>query len=295
MADEKEVDAVTGVETTGHDWDGIRELDNPMPRWWLWTFYATIAFAAVYTVLYPAWPLVNSATTGLLGWSSRADLRTEISQVDMLNVDRETAIQTTAVSKIAASPELRQYAVAAGRAAFKVNCVQCHGSGAQGGPGYPNLNDDAWIWGGTVDEIFHSIQHGIRYGADDETRFSEMPAFGRDGILDRGQIADIAWYVRQLSNQEADAAGAERGAPLYADNCAACHGETGEGVRELGAPRLNDAIWLYGSSHAEIASQIAVPRHGVMPGWGDRLGEATVKELAVYVHSLGGGEETVEP
>ena len=295
MADEKEVDAVTGVETTGHDWDGIRELDNPMPRWWLWTFYATIAFSAVYTVLYPAWPLVNSATTGLLGWSSRGELRAEISQVNMLNVDRQTAIQTTAVSKIAASPELRQYAIAAGRAAFKVNCVQCHGSGAQGGPGYPNLNDDSWNWGGTVDDIYYSIQHGIRYGADPDTRFSEMPAFGRDGILDRSQIADIAWYVRQLSGQEADAAGVERGAPLYADNCAACHGETGEGMRELGSPQLNDAIWLYGSSHAEIATQIAVPRHGVMPGWGDRLGEATVKELAVYVHSLGGGEDSIEP
>ncbi|UIJ73303.1 cytochrome-c oxidase, cbb3-type subunit III [Aurantimonas sp. HBX-1] len=291
MADEKEVDAATGVETTGHVWDGIRELDNPMPRWWLWTFYATIAFAAVYTVLYPAWPLVNSATTGLLGWSSRADLRTEISAVDMLNVDRETAIQTTDVSKIAASPELRQYAVAAGRAAFKVNCVQCHGSGAQGGPGYPNLNDDAWIWGGTIEEIHLSIQHGIRYGADEATRYSEMPAFGRDGILDRAQISDVAWYVRQLSGQEADAAGAERGAPLFAENCAACHGESGEGMREMGAPRLNDAIWLYGGSHEEIARQVTLPRHGVMPGWEDRLGEGTVKELAVYVHSLGGGEQ----
>lgn len=291
MADEKEVDAATGVETTGHVWDGIRELDNPMPRWWLWTFYATIAFAAVYTVLYPAWPLVNSATTGLLGWSSRADLRTEISAVDMLNVDRETAIQTTDVSKIAASPELRPYAVAAGRAAFKVNCVQCHGSGAQGGPGYPNLNDDAWIWGGTIEDIHLSIQHGIRYGADEATRNSEMPAFGRDGILDRAQISDVAWYVRQLSGQEADAAAAERGTPLFAENCAACHGAAGEGMREMGAPRLNDAIWLYGGSHAEIAGQVTVPRHGVMPGWEDRLGEGTVKELAVYVHSLGGGEQ----
>jgi cytochrome c oxidase cbb3-type subunit 3 len=295
MADEKEVDAVTGVETTGHEWDGIRELDTPMPRWWLWTFYATIAFSAVYTVLYPAWPLVNTATTGLLGWSSRADLRTEISELDMLNVDRETAIQTTEVSKIAESPEIHQYAIAAGRAAFKVNCVQCHGSGAQGGPGYPNLNDDAWNWGGTVDEIFYSIQHGIRYAADDDTRFSEMPAFGRDGILDRGQIADIAWYVRSLSGQDADVAGAERGAPLYADNCAACHGDAGEGMREVGAPRLNDAIWLYGSSQADIATQIATPRHGVMPAWGERLGEGTVKELAVYVHSLGGGEEITDP
>lgn len=290
MADEREIDEVTGVETTGHSWDGIKELNNPMPRWWLWTFYATIAFSLVYVVLYPAIPLVNSATKGVLGWSSRADLREEMTLADALNVDRITAIQTSAVSKVAADPDLRQFAIAAGRAAFKVNCVQCHGSGAQGGPGYPNLNDDAWIWGGSPEEIYTTILHGVRYGDDDETRVSEMPAFGRDGILERDQIAAVAAYVRTLSGQEADAGAAERGATVYADNCAACHGETGEGVRELGAPRLDDALWLYGGSESEIMAQISVPQHGVMPGWGERLGEVTVKQLAVYVHSLGGGE-----
>ncbi|HEY9056954.1 MAG TPA: cytochrome-c oxidase, cbb3-type subunit III [Aurantimonas sp.] len=290
MAEDKDIDAVTGVETTGHSWDGIKELNNPMPRWWLWTFYATIAFSLVYTVLYPAWPLVNSATQGVLGWSSRADLREEMTLADALNVDRITAIQTSAVSKVAADPDLRQFAIAAGRAAFKVNCVQCHGSGAQGGPGYPNLNDDAWIWGGSPEEIYTTILHGVRYGDDDETRVSEMPAFGRDGILERDQIAAVTAYIRTLSGQEADAGAAERGATVYADNCAACHGETGEGVRELGAPRLDDALWLYGGSESAIMAQISVPQHGVMPGWGSRLGEVTVKQLAVYVHSLGGGE-----
>jgi len=290
MADEREIDPVTGVETTGHSWDGIKELNNPMPRWWLWTFYATIAFSLVYVVLYPALPLVNSATKGLLGWSSRADLRADIASAEARNVDRIEAIKASSVTDIAADENLRQFAISAGNAAFKVNCVQCHGSGAAGSAGYPNLNDDAWIWGGSPEEIYTTILHGVRYGDDDETRMSEMPAFGRDEILDREQIAAVAAYVRKLSGQEADAAAAASGATVYADNCAACHGEAGEGVRELGAPRLADALWLYGGSQSEIMAQVGTPQHGVMPGWGERLGEVTAKQLAVYVHSLGGGE-----
>ncbi|MEF2546004.1 cytochrome-c oxidase, cbb3-type subunit III [Aurantimonas sp. E1-2-R+4] len=290
MADEREIDPVTGVETTGHSWDGIKELNNPMPRWWLWTFYATIAFSLVYVVLYPALPLINSATKGVLGWSSRADLRADIASAQARNVDRIEAIKASSVTDIAADENLRQFAISAGNAAFKVNCVQCHGSGAAGSAGYPNLNDDAWIWGGGVEDIYTTILHGVRYGDDDETRISEMPAFGRDEILDREQIAAVAAYVRKLSGQEADAAAAASGATVYADNCAACHGEAGEGVRELGAPRLADALWLYGGSQSEIMAQVGTPQHGVMPGWGGRLGEVTAKQLAVYVHSLGGGE-----
>ncbi|HDZ72693.1 MAG TPA: cytochrome-c oxidase, cbb3-type subunit III [Aurantimonas coralicida] len=290
MADEREIDPVTGVETTGHSWDGIKELNNPMPRWWLWTFYATIAFSLVYVVLYPALPLINSATKGVLGWSSRADLRADIASAQARNVDRIEAIKASSVTDIAADENLRQFAISAGNAAFKVNCVQCHGSGAAGSAGYPNLNDDAWIWGGGLEDIYTTILHGVRYGDDDETRISEMPAFGRDEILDREQIAAVAAYVRKLSGQEADAAAAESGATVYADNCAACHGEAGEGGRELGAPRLNDALWLYGGSQSAIMAQVGTPQHGVMPGWGGRLGEVTAKQLAVYVHSLGGGE-----
>ncbi|MCB8838586.1 cytochrome-c oxidase, cbb3-type subunit III [Aurantimonas sp. VKM B-3413] len=290
MAETKDVDQVTGVETTGHSWDGIKELNNPLPRWWLWTFYGCIAFALVYSILYPAWPLLHSATSGVLGWSSRQDLRQEMASLQAENADKLAAIQTLDVDAIAADPNLKPMAIAAGRAAFKVNCVQCHGSGAEGGAGYPNLNDDSWIWGGSLDQIHTTLQHGIRYASDDDTRISEMPAFGRDGILDRNQVSDVAWYVRKISGQETDAAAAERGTQIFADNCAACHGETGEGNRDVGAPRLNDAIWLYGGSHADIMAQVNGPRHGVMPAWGQRLGETTVKELTVYVHSLGGGE-----
>ncbi|SMC99875.1 cytochrome c oxidase cbb3-type subunit 3 [Fulvimarina manganoxydans] len=288
-AHDKQVDEVTGTETTGHSWDGIKELDTPLPRWWLTIFYGTIVFAIVYTILYPAWPLVNSATGGVLGWNSRTAIQEAMAEREAQNADLIEGIKTSSVSKVVADDSLRQYAIAAGRAAFKVNCVQCHGSGAEGGPGYPNLNDDDWLWGGTPEAIETTLMHGIRYVQDDETRISEMPAFGRDGILERAQIQDVAWYVRKLSGQSAEADAAARGEAIYADNCAACHGENGEGLQDLGAPALNDAIWLYGGTHADIVAQVTAPRHGVMPAWGDRLGETTVKELAVYVHSLGGG------
>ncbi|TFF20653.1 cytochrome-c oxidase, cbb3-type subunit III [Jiella endophytica] len=290
MAETRDVDQITGVETTGHSWDGIKELNNPLPRWWLWTFYGCIAFALVYTVLYPAWPMINSATGGLLGWSSRGQLEASIEEAKAANAGKLDEIASLGVEEIAANPELRPTAIAAGKAAFKVNCVQCHGSGAEGGPGYPNLNDDSWLWGGSLDAIHTTLEHGIRYATDDDTRISEMPAFGRDGVLDRTQIGDVAEYVLSLGGRSGDEAAVEKGQAIFADNCAACHGEKGEGMHEIGAPRLNDAIWLYGSSKADIVAQVTAPRHGVMPAWGERLGETTVKELTVYVHSLGGGE-----
>jgi cytochrome c oxidase cbb3-type subunit 3 len=280
----KEIDEISGVATTGHEWDGIRELDNPMPRWWLWTFYATIVWALVYTIAYPAWPLVSSATSGMLGWSSRADLRTEMASAEAAKGDYVAAIEKASVEEILADDTLRQFAISAGSAAFKVNCVQCHGSGAAGSPGYPNLNDDEWLWGGSPEDIRTTIAHGIRFAGDEDTRISEMPAYG--DILSREEIADVVKHVVSLSGG-GDLSGP--GAEVFANNCAACHGEAGKGGAEFGAPDLTDAIWLYGSSPAEITAQVRQPRHGVMPAWQARLGETTVKELTVYVHSLGGG------
>lgn len=282
---QKEIDEISGVATTGHEWDGIKELDNPMPRWWLWTFYATIFWALVYTIAYPAWPLATSATTGILNWSSRADLQAELVSAEAAKSDYIAAIEKASVEDILADDTLRQFAISAGAAAFKVNCVQCHGSGAAGSPGYPNLNDDEWLWGGSPEDIRATIAHGIRFAGDDETRVSEMPAFA--DILSRDEIDAVVKHVLALSSG-GDVADA--GAEIFAQNCAACHGEAGKGNPELGAPDLTDAIWLYGSEPAEIAAQIRRPRHGVMPAWEARLGETAVKELTVYVHSLGGGE-----
>lgn len=285
---EKHIDEISGVETTGHEWDGIRELNNPMPRWWVWTFYATIVWALAYTVAYPAWPMISSATTGVLGYSSRADVRSELAAAQEAKAGLVEAIRIKDLGEIMADEELKRFAVSAGAAAFKVNCSQCHGSGAQGAAGYPNLNDDDWIWGGDIDAIHQTIAHGARHAQDAETRVSEMPAFA--DILDKEQIAQVAAYVVSLTGEASNPSLASAGATVFAENCASCHGEKAEGNRELGAPNLADAIWLYGSGEAAVARQVTAPRHGVMPAWSARLGDTTVKELAVYIHSLGGGE-----
>lgn len=285
---DKQIDDVSGVETTGHEWDGIKELNNPLPRWWVWTFYATIVWSIGYMIAYPAWPLINSATQGVLGYSSRQELDRTMDSVAAEQADLRTAIAEKPLDEILADETLRRFAASAGSAAFKVNCSQCHGSGAQGSPGYPNLNDDEWLWGGSIDAIHYTIAHGIRFAGDDDTRYSEMPPFG--DMLDSTQIRQVAAYVASLSMPPSDPDLLAEGATIYADNCAACHDPKGGGDEALGAPSLSDAIWLYGSSEESIRTQIRNPRHGVMPGWLDRLGETTVKQLAVYVHSLGGGE-----
>lgn len=284
----KEIDDVTGVDTTGHEWDGIKELNNPLPRWWVWTFYATIVWAIAYTIAYPAWPLISSATGGMLGYSSRGEIKKELAAAQEAKRDYVAAVEASTVDQILADDTLRQFASAAGAAAFKVNCIQCHGTGAAGSPGFPNLNDDDWLWGGKPDEIRATIAHGVRFAEDDATRISEMPAFGT--MLEPAQIKEIATYVRSLSGNTEDVSAVGDGAQLFAANCAVCHRETGKGNREFGAPNLTDAIWLYGSTEDDIIRQIRAPRNGVMPSWAGRLGDTTVKELAVYVHSLGGGE-----
>lgn len=286
---EKHIDELSGVETTGHEWDGIRELNNPMPRWWLWTFYATIVFALGYSIAYPAWPLVSSATQGVLGWSSRGQLQQTMTQVADAQSELRAAIAEKSLPEIVADDNLYRFARSAGEAAFKVNCVQCHGSGAQGSAGYPNLNDDDWLWGNDIEGIYHTIAHGVRYTQDEETHVSEMPAFG--DMLQSGEIRRIAAYVASLTATPSDASLAEEGKQLFADNCASCHGADGKGDKTMGAPNLADAIWLYGSSEAEIAAQVRKPKHGVMPAWQARLGDVTVKQLAVYVYSLGGAQQ----
>ncbi len=287
---ENEIDEISGVETTGHEWDGIKELNNPLPRWWINTFYLCIIWAIGYMILYPAWPLVSDYTRGYLGYSSRAEFSqsmTEARAEQAVYLDR---ISEASLQDISASSELRQFAFAGGRSAYLVNCSACHGLGAEGAPGYPNLNDDDWIWGGTLDDIYLTIQHGVRFTDDWDTRDSAMPAFGRDGILGRDEIVEIAAFVRSMAGLDADPALAASGAAGFADNCAACHGATGEGLRDLGAPVLADAIWFYSSDVDAIAAQITDPKHGVMPAWEARLDDGVIKQLTVYIHSLGGGE-----
>jgi cytochrome c oxidase cbb3-type subunit 3 len=288
----KRIDEPTGTETVGHEWDGIEELDTPMPRWWLWAFYATIVFSLGYVIVYPAWPLLEKGTEGVLGWTSRGQLAGELDAEARRKGPFLASLAQVPVERIAENEAMMRAAVAGGRAAFKVNCVQCHGSGAAGSEGYPNLNDDDWLWGGDLKAIEYTLTHGVRQPGGEGTRMSLMPAFGRDGILNTTQISQVSDYVLSLSGPErASAAGAE----LYATNCAVCHGPAGEGNREFGAPNLADAIWLYGRSKAQVVRQVTEGRNGVMPAWGGRLDPVTIKMLAAYVHSLGGGEAFVEP
>jgi cytochrome c oxidase cbb3-type subunit 3 len=290
----KRIDESTGVETVGHEWDGIEELNNPLPRWWLWTFYACIVFAIGYGVAYPAWPLLDKGTEGTLGWTSRGQLANEVSAEAKRKAPILAAIAATPIEQLPANPDLMRQAVAGGKAAFKVNCVQCHGSEAQGSMGYPNLNDDDWLWGGNLREIETTIVHGIRQPGDSQTRMSVMPSFGRDGILTGPQIAQVTSHVRSLSGLEKPGPAAARGAPLFAANCAVCHGADGKGLRSQGAPNLADAIWLYGGKRADITASLTKAHAGVMPAWNQRLDPVTIRMLAAYVHSLGGGEDFAE-
>ncbi len=283
----KRVDQPTGTETVGHEWDGIEELNTPLPRWWLWTFYLSIAFAVGYVVLYPAIPLLDHGTQGVLGWTSRGQLAKEMTLADQAQHSVREAIAATDIEKLPGKPELMQQAIAGGRAAFRVNCSQCHGSGAAGSQtlGYPNLNDDDWLWGGDLTSIQYTITHGVRQDEDDEKRQSAMPPF--EGVFDTAQLTALANHVLSLSGKAKDN---PVGSQIFADNCTVCHGTRGEGNRTVGAPRLNDAIWLYGGTREDIARQVLRPRMGRMPAWKDKLDPVTIKMLAVYVHSLGGGE-----
>lgn len=294
MASNKRIDEVTGVPLAGHEWDGIEELDNPMPRWWLWILYLTMIWGAVYVVLYPAWPLIDRATAGTLGWSSRGQFDQEMVADQLRKAPIRDAIAALPIEQIAENSSLYEAAVQGGASAFKVHCVQCHGSGAAGSPGYPNLNDDDWLWGGNIAEIHSSIAYGIRSPDHKGTKMSIMPAFGRDGILSPREIADVVSHVRRISKQEEPSRAAQRGAVLFENNCAVCHAADGSGDRSFGAPDLTDAIWLYGGDRAAITESVVNSRHGVMPAWDSRLDPVTVKMLATYVHALGGGEAMPE-
>ena len=287
MSDRK-TDEVTGVETTGHSWDGIEELNSPLPRWWLWTFYLTIIWGVGYVIAYPAWPLVNGATAGLLGWSTRANVAAEIATHEARNAALVADLLATDMASLDPGSDLHRYATARGGAVFRAQCSQCHGSGAQGALGYPNLLDDDWLWGGSMDDIVYTVAHGVRNDTDFDARYSQMPAFGE--MLTPDDIAATAEYVVSLSDPAHDAALAAAGAPLFAENCAACHGDTGLGNRDVGAPNLVDAIWLYGGDRDALRDTITNARFGVMPAWGQRLSEADVRAVSAYVHALGGGE-----
>lgn len=304
-------DPKTSVGTTGHSWDGIEELNNPLPRWWVWSFYLCIAFALVYSVLYPAWPLIHGATPGLLGASTRADVALDIKRFDDLNAPIKAKLVAADLTAIEKDDSLKSYAMEAGKSIFATNCAPCHGSGAAGlqGKGYPNLLDNDWLYGGAIDAIHTTITHGVRNTVDPDARnqgiymaawsdkaTGAMADLATAKLTDE-QVGQVVNFVLKISGQTADEAKATAGAAIFAENCAACHGAEGRGNRDMGAPNLTDAIWLYGGSDATLTQTIMYGRGGVMPTWGyapkgstPRLTEDQIRAVAVYVHSLGGGE-----
>src|SRR5271169_5368800 len=225
MAEQNEIDHVSGKTTTGLEWDGIKELNTPLPRWWLLTFYATIIWAIGYWIVYPAWPLMSSYTTGVLHYSSRADVAVELANLEKIRGEKMVALGSASLADIEKDPALLALARARGKTVFGDNCAPCHGSGAAGARGYPNLNDDDWLWGGSLDQILQTIQFGARSGHP-KTHESAMLAFGRDGMLKSEEIVTVANYVRSLSGLPTSqgfipAAGQK----IFVDNCVSCHGD----------------------------------------------------------------------
>ena len=290
MAGHKEIDSVTGVETTGHVWDGdLKELNKPLPRWWLYVLYASIVWAIGYWIVYPAWPLVDSYTKGMIGYSQRNEVAKEVAASKESQARFVAMIAARTPAEIEKDPDLMEFVLRGGAAQFSNNCAPCHGRGAQGFKGYPNLNDDDWLWGGSLAEIEKTIADGIRAGQDG-THDSAMPRFGIDQVLTSAQIADTAAYVLSLAGQTEDKAAVERGTTVFVEQCVACHGADGKGNKEMGAPNLTDGIWLYGNRKADVEESIRTGRGGVMPAWSGKLDPVTIKMLAIYVHSLGGGK-----
>jgi len=285
---EHRIDEETGIETTGHSWDGIEELNTPLPRWWLWTLYATIVWGIGYVIAYPAFPMISGATAGLLGYSTRAEVAQQIEEHEAKNDGLVTQLVNADLAELGPNSDLHRYAVARGASVFRAQCSQCHGSGAAGALGYPNLLDNDWLWGGDLENIALTITHGIRNTTDDEARYSEMPAFG--DMLEDSEIDAVVEYVVSLSSADHDASLAAAGVEIFADNCTSCHGDNALGDRDLGAPNLADAIWLYGGDRDALQYTVRNARFGVMPAWGQRLTEADVRAVSVYVHALGGGE-----
>jgi cytochrome c oxidase cbb3-type subunit 3 len=284
-------DEVDGIRTTGHEWDGIREYDNPMPRWWLWTFYACIVWGIAYSIAYPAWPMLVTATPGVLKFSTREVLTQELQSAEAANAEINAQLASVDLPGILETPELEQYAISKGAAVFRTNCSQCHGSGAAGAKGYPNLLDDDWLWGGTLEEIHYTITHGIRNEVSLDSRYSEMPAFG--DILSNKEISQVVNYVMSLTGEPRDPTMVSAGAEIFLNECSACHGEQAMGDITQGAPNLSDQVWLYGGDYDTLVETVTYSRYGVMPPWsrdvGGRLDEAQVRAVAAYVHQLGGG------
>ena len=240
----------------------------------------------IYWFFYPTWPTLSGNTKGSLNWTKFSELSGEQKKIEEKKIVYLEQMSKKSLEEIRQDEKLMQFALNTGKSAFRENCSACHGQGAQGYKGYPNLNDDDWLWGGKLSDIYQTLLYGIRSGHD-SARVNQMPSFGLDKVLKKAEINDTIEYVLSLSNKSEFNA---RGEAIFKANCVACHGNEGKGNQELGAPNLTDAIWLYGSDKKDIYYTIYYARAGVMPFWKNRLDDNTIKSLTLYVHSLGGGK-----
>lgn len=285
----REFDAPSGQNTTGHEWDGIKELNTPVPKSisiWLWL---SIAVAALMWLLYPAWPYVSGYTKGIVGYSSRVDVTEKVAEGQSLRAEAFARVADNDIATLAKDATLRDRFGGTFGVLYRDNCAACHGRDLQGQSNFPNLTDDHWLWSGTPEEIEFTLQHGINHTSDD-TRYAEMPAFGRNEMLESEAIDQVVEYVLSLSGSEHDTSAAKVGADVFAENCASCHNDGGIGGMENGAPSLTDTAWLYGGSRDELHETLENGRAGVMPGWSGRLTQKEIKMLTLYVIWAGQNE-----
>ncbi|WP_108484202.1 cytochrome-c oxidase, cbb3-type subunit III [Oceaniglobus ichthyenteri] len=281
----KERDPLTGHQTTGHEWNGITELNTRVPRS-IWFFIIiTHIWALIAWILLPTWPLVTTYTKGILGLDQREEVAEKVIAANVARADWADRITAAPVSEILNDPELLARANETAHQIFGDNCAGCHGLDAGGGPGFPSLIDDAWLWGGDPDTIMETLRVGIN-ATHPETRYAQMLAFGRDGILEREEIRIVVDYIQSLSGAEISPDRGAVGAEIYADTCSSCHGETGVGDTEMGAPNLTDAFWIYGGDDKAMFDTIWNGRQGWMPAWEGRLTETERKILTVYLTDL---------
>jgi cytochrome c oxidase cbb3-type subunit 3 len=281
-----ERDPHTGIHTTGHEWSGITELDTPIPRA-VKIFYAlAFAIGLAMWILLPTWPLLTTYTPGLLGFSQRDFVQGQLAEAVDQRADWADRIAMLDLNDTSGDPDLQAIAVKTGETLFIDNCAVCHGRDASGGPGFPDLRDGAWLWGGTAEDIHETLRVGIN-SQHDETRLGQMPAFGRDQILERADLRALVAYVRHLAGlEQAEAETIAAGEALFAENCASCHGEDAKGDVTFGAPDLTDGFWIYGGDRETVYRTLFGGRQGHMPHWGDRLSPVQLKILALYVRSL---------
>lgn len=284
-----ERDPHTGQVTTGHEWNGIKELNSPVPRIVWICLIGTFLFSLVYWVLMPAWPIGVTYTKGLLGIDERDVVMSKVEQARAARETWAAQLREADYAAVQADDDLMLIVREAGHPLFQDNCAVCHGTKGTGSKGFPDLTANAWLWGGDPETIAETIRVGINSGHD-ETRISQMMAFGRDGMLNREEILAVTTYLQGLSNPalaaDTDPAVLETGSTVFADNCAACHGDNAEGIPEMGAPNLADNVWIYGDDRQSIFETIWHGRQGHMPHWEGRLNDLDRKILTLYVLDL---------